>query len=613
MPITFDNLLEAQSKLQRLEGAAEWITPDKESIIAAVLNLAGQQCLSNELEQILADSLSLSLAQMAPDFRLRLAMAAFMLRQLDQAPSPDPQLMALYRSVYPRLLLLMLLDADFARVPKSLTEQFLDVLYQLSVCLNRQEPAAKILLQGLEQLLNKLQQIELTDFEDFAALFGRFQSLFAQQLQRCALLEKRSLEAEAGKLRLNLAKQLTDQLLKPLLNLIRAYPQFNELFDIHLRQVLILHLLREQEDNWLAPYEVIQLICLSLQPLDREEDYKALKKVLPKLIAKLKMLLSDSGIGEQEKETLFNQLAKIHSKKLKQMAEQFGDVHGGSDIIRLKPLNHHEDKSDTAKSNRSPKQQLLATFYRFNPEIKAIIKKTLTEYRNSLQSDDRAEPLLEENRWYLLPMALAPQAVKLACIIHSPTRYCFVSITGTLVCSVESDEIAKLIKDKTIKQITVEGFCQQSCALFLSRRLFEIQQAMRQQGEEHPTEHKPVVPEIKVEQTKKASSEKTEQRKVSPVDLPKDAILHLRVGGWIEYDDNESVRRCRLAARISEGTTFIFTNRLGQRILTLDKDTLLELYQCKRIKILDAGDIEKKDHLQDLISQSRHGLSPTKD
>ena len=62
------------------------------------------------------------------------------------------------------------------------------------------------------------------------------------------------------------------------------------------------------------------------------------------------------------------------------MAEQFGDVHGGSDIIRLKPLSHHEDKSAPPKSNRSPKQQLLATFYRFNPEIKTIIKKTLTEY-----------------------------------------------------------------------------------------------------------------------------------------------------------------------------------------------------------------------------------------
>jgi hypothetical protein len=86
-------------------------------------------------------------------------------------------------------------------------------------------------------------------------------------------------------------------------------------------------------------------------------------------------------------------------------------------------------------------------------------------------------------------------------------------------------------------------------------------------------------------------SEYLAPRAISETELKSaiDAIDKIQVGGWIEQETTEGMLRCKLAVKIRATDKLIFVNRLGIKVLAIEKQELARLLVYGAITIVDIG------------------------
>ncbi len=67
------------------------------------------------------------------------------------------------------------------------------------------------------------------------------------------------------------------------------------------------------------------------------------------------------------------------------------------------------------------------------------------------------------------------------------------------------------------------------------------------------------------------------------------AIDQLQVGGWILQQTSQGEERCKLAVRIRGGEKLVFVNRLGIKVLEIDREPLAELLARGLVTVVDTG------------------------
>lgn len=80
-------------------------------------------------------------------------------------------------------------------------------------------------------------------------------------------------------------------------------------------------------------------------------------------------------------------------------------------------------------------------------------------------------------------------------------------------------------------------------------------------------------------------------RPVSPEEreAARQAIDQMQVGGWILQQTSQGEERCKLAVRIRGGEKLVFVNRLGIKVLEINRDALAELLARGLVTIVDTG------------------------
>lgn len=68
-----------------------------------------------------------------------------------------------------------------------------------------------------------------------------------------------------------------------------------------------------------------------------------------------------------------------------------------------------------------------------------------------------------------------------------------------------------------------------------------------------------------------------------------EAIDQIQVGGWITQQTSSGEERCKLAVKIRGRDKLIFVNRLGVKVLEIDRQPLAELVACGLVIIVDTG------------------------
>ncbi len=81
-------------------------------------------------------------------------------------------------------------------------------------------------------------------------------------------------------------------------------------------------------------------------------------------------------------------------------------------------------------------------------------------------------------------------------------------------------------------------------------------------------------------------------------------VSKLRTGDWVDYNDGEKTIRGKLAVHLLSSNKYIFTDRLGSKLLELSREQLIEQITLKTITI-HGGGISFEDQLAKVVSTLR--------
>lgn len=157
---------------------------------------------------------------------------------------------------------------------------------------------------------NQLFQHELTDFLAF----------LEAERRRSNLIEQRTLDAEDGKAKSEVARQRVQQVLnEKVKGLILPKVVINLLQDAW-SNVLFLILLKEGESaaNWKEALHTVDDLLWSVQPVKQAEERQQLLKLLPGLLKNIRAGLTKIAYNPFEMTQLFDDLEKIHLTQLQE-------------------------------------------------------------------------------------------------------------------------------------------------------------------------------------------------------------------------------------------------------------------------------------------------------
>ena len=176
------------------------------------------------------------------------------------------------------------------------------------------------LYKKVESVVNQL----LNEFENDTALFNQiltdFVSFMEVQGRRADLVAKRTIDAEDGKAKSEVARAYVLKVLNDKVKGMQLPPVVIELLQSAWSNVLFLSYLKEGEGskNWLEALAIVDDLLWSVQAPESSESRQKLLKMLPGLLKTLRNGLSKTGYDAFEMNRLFAELEGIHLGRLKE-------------------------------------------------------------------------------------------------------------------------------------------------------------------------------------------------------------------------------------------------------------------------------------------------------
>jgi len=356
-----------------------------------------------------------------------------------------------------------------------------------TAALGWQPPVGKGKSDPLYQKINEVVVTLLTRFDTDVSIFNDlladFSSFVAKDRRRAAILERRTLDAEDGKARAEVARTIVaieielrtvDRVLPPVVKKLIDGPWSNVLFVNNLKY-------GSHSDSWMGALKTLEDLVLSTLPPRSAEERKTLIQLVPKLLQRLRSGLDSISFNPFEMSEIFKELENVHlacirgegieievaeeavlpeEEVLDEITEISGDLLADVDAaLGIEPETSHsggasEVSGVTAAPSRQERDQESRQHSDHTPQQNA---KTVVTADVAFPPDDAF--MLQVNSfvqgaWFEMTDEEGIMArCRLAAVIKPTGKYIFVNRNGMKVAEKAQQELAQLLKQNRLRAL----------------------------------------------------------------------------------------------------------------------------------------------------------------
>lgn len=389
----------------------------------------------------------------------------------------------------------------------------------------------------VESLVMRIVDEFVDDISVFQAALEDFIAFVEMDRRRASLVEQRTVDAEDGRAKSELARKTVQEVLNQKVAGKRLPSVVVKLLQDGWSNVMFLICLKEGQDSdsWHRALQTVDELLESVSPVDNVGDRSQLLRMLPNLLKNLRSGLNKIGFNPFDLNQLFAELEQIHLQRLKK-----------DEAVALVPLNEIKPSAEGVVD---------AAALKATAEMAATVaeNKTLDEVLSNRQPTASTSP------------AALDEAVT-------------ASAEAPVVDHFDADLSANLGAIEDLDRELAAHFGEQGEAIPAAQPAAVAQTSIADSsvGEVISTSEEITQADVELLRSR-------EQRAMERID-------GLQVGNWVEFQQAGSkVLRCRLAAIIRATGKYIFVNRSGVKVAENNRDGLLKAYQSGELSLLDEG------------------------
>jgi len=344
--------------------------------------------------------------------------------------------------------------------------------------------------------------------------------------RRASLVEQRTIDAEDGRAKAELARQNVHLVLQSKVG-ARALPDVvTKLLNDGWSNVLFLICLKEGTDSesWQLALRTVDDLIESVSPVGSLNDRARLLRMLPTLLKNLRSGLSKIGFNPFEMNQLFSDLEQIHLQRLKREDA----------VVPLAPVIEAK-KPAAPEKGAAPKVERAVVPAEASIPAAPVVKPPVVEIMRPSQPATESRTLDE---------VLGSREE-----MHS-------------IQALDRELSAQFGDFDELESIDVQ----------IDAAAAAVSAPVADEG---------------VAQA--AATGPDEDAKARADRVAMEHVDRLQVGGWVELQQDGHSVRCRLAAVIRSTGKFIFVNRAGVKVAENNREGLAQAYRTGMLTILDEG------------------------
>lgn len=406
----------------------------------------------------------------------------------------------------------------------------------------------------VDSLIKRILDEFVVDVAVFQQALEDFVAFVELDRRRASLIEQRTLDAEDGRAKSELARAEVQELLNQKVAGQRLPSVVVKLLQDGWSNVLFLICLKEGRDSesWQRAVQTVDDLLESVSAVDSLADRARLLRLLPTLLKNLRSGLNKIGFNPFDLNQLFSDLEQIHLQRLKKEET--------ADLVALVDT----DKSVETNAFTEGKTDAIAPSL-LRPDIPIVAARPAQTLDEVLASRQQRSDVAA-------PEDVAPARTETALAnnnIASPSND-IEDLDRELAAHFGeaesiSDQVAAASSNVAVNDITANANANAVAAHdTIATETIAPQSATNAAIDLDPTHTRA-------------------QRSAERVDA-------LQVGNWVEFQQSGGkVLRCRLAAIIRATGKYIFVNRAGVKVAENNREGLLKAYLSGELSTLDEG------------------------
>ncbi|MDB6061458.1 MAG: hypothetical protein JWM78_1561 [Verrucomicrobiaceae bacterium] len=400
----------------------------------------------------------------------------------------------------------------------------------------------------------KVEMLVARVIDEFAGDVGVFQTALEDFIafvemdrRRASLIEQRTIDAEDGRAKSEMARATVQELLNQKVAGKRLPPVVVKLLQDGWSNVLFLVCLKEglESESWERGVQTVDDLLESVSAVDSLADRARLLRMLPTLLKNLRSGLNKIGFNPFDLNQLFTDLEQIHLQRLKK--EETADLVARNEPHIPAVVEPPVVEAPIPVVISAPVPPVIAA-----TAAPAISSQTLDEVLQSRQQQPTLVPESTVARAPVVADDLADLDRELAEHFGEDFGATYPEAPATVAAAV-----AEPAMEVTARSVSVEVVTDSA----------EVQAA----------------PQVAVPTVSAEPLRSREDRAIERVN-------GLQVGNWVEFQQGGGkMLRCRLAAIIRATGKYIFVNRAGVKVTENNRDGLLHAYLRGDLILLDEG------------------------
>lgn len=463
--------------LEQQQQALKGITPQQVDI---------SQVLHQLLETKIPDQ-TLSLGHIDSDV---INMIDMLFQFILDEPQLAPPLKALIARLQIPFIKLAMMDKQFFSKGNHPARQLLNTLAK--ACLGWEQVEnieSDRLYKKIDELVTMVIEQFDTDTEIFQQLLDEFKQFVEAEERRAHLVQQRTLGAEEGKAKTELAREQVKNLLDSKLNGLDLPGPVMQLSTEGWNQVLLHIFLKDgsESTDWQEAVALLDDLIWSVRPVENESGRQQLLKRAPKIIKALRKGLAAVSFNPVQLQQLFDEVEAIHLERLEQALPDdnaepplLTTQLTADELLSSQPTNKEQnavsldqllekDRADSASDNKDTLAELDAELNSALGGVDSLAGRDVTEEQaNNVQPEESCEQeLVEEDQealqvvdslsmggWFELSLEEDSQCrCRLAAVIRATGKYIFVNRSGVKVAEYTRQSLAQAIKNAQVRQL----------------------------------------------------------------------------------------------------------------------------------------------------------------
>lgn len=272
----------------------------------------------------------------------------------------SPPIQVLISRLQIPILKLVIRDKSFFSSSKHPARHLLNSLAKAGIaCSDNQEKSKDALYNKIYQIVHRVLNEFDGNIELFVELQNEFNTFLSREEHKTSIVEQRTREAEAGRIRTQQAQKRVEHALSQLiLSAHHAIPSIviDTLKNGWSRVMFLAYLKDEQEHQWQRTVDIAHNLIWCLQPLKKPKDRQRWITIVPKLLKELDVGLRNVSYNTANLDNTLNELKQALTSSFKESSY----AHTNSKITRSKKTTSSTaiEKHATNQSEQNEATQL---------------------------------------------------------------------------------------------------------------------------------------------------------------------------------------------------------------------------------------------------------------